>query len=132
VRFDEDLFAGEDVHFAQAIIEQFNVSEVPVVAEPLIDVYQNRHDDSRTNIRAGAGWHSSRRILSLFGRRYSPAARRLYLLRAMVARAKLEKNAFRCVALAPALLRAGGAGQIRYVVNAILVGGGFGRGRWVT
>jgi glycosyltransferase involved in cell wall biosynthesis len=132
VRFDEDLFAGEDGHFAQAILERFNVTEVPVVAEPLIDVYQDRHDDSRTNVRAEAGWRASRRILALFGRRYSRAARRLYLLRAMVARAKLEKDALRCVALAPALLRAGGAGQIRYAVNAILVSGGFGRGRWVT
>jgi hypothetical protein len=126
------MFAGEDGLFAQAILERFNVSEVPVVAEPLIDVYQDRHDDSRTNIRAEGGWRSSRQILARFGRRYSRAARRLYLVRAMIARAKLEKDTLRCMALAPALLRSGGAGQIRYAINAILVSGGFGRGRWVT
>jgi glycosyltransferase involved in cell wall biosynthesis len=132
LRFDEELFAIEDLHFSQSLLAMFNIRRVPVAPEPLVDIYQDRLDINRTNIRAEAGWRASRRILFQFGPRYSYDARRLFLLRALIARAKLEGKPFRCAALSPALLRAGGTNQIRYALNALLVASRLGRGRWVT
>jgi glycosyltransferase involved in cell wall biosynthesis len=131
-RFDEELFAGEDVHFAQGIISAFGVVRVPVAAEPLVDVYQDRQDVQRTNIRAIAGWSAARRTWYHFGSRYSSGARRLFVLRALIARAKLNGESLRCVALATALLRLGGGNQARFALNAVIVSTGLARGRWVT
>jgi glycosyltransferase involved in cell wall biosynthesis len=132
IRFDEQLFAAEDLHFGQNLLARFNIHRVPVVPEALVDIYQDRIDVQRTNIRAEAGWRSSRRILSQFGRRYSRSARRLFILRALVARAKLEGKPISCALLGPKLIRSGGTNQIRYLLNALFVGAGLGRGRWVT
>jgi glycosyltransferase involved in cell wall biosynthesis len=132
VRHDEDLFAGEDAHYAHRLLVRFGLREVPVVGIPLIDVYQDRPGASRTNTRGEALWGASRRVLAQFGPRYSRSARRLYLLRAMVIRAKLAGRPLACAALATKLLRAGGLSQARFAANAFAVAVGLGRGRWVT
>jgi glycosyltransferase involved in cell wall biosynthesis len=131
-RFDEGLDSGEDVLYALGAVARLNVGHVPVAAEPLVDVYQDRIDTDRTNIRGEAGWRAARRALAQFGRRYSRNARRLFLLRALIARAKLQGKALTCAALTPALIRAGGCRQARYAANAVLVGTGLGGNRWVT
>jgi glycosyltransferase involved in cell wall biosynthesis len=130
--FDESLFAAEDLHFGLAAAARLGVREVPVAAEPLVDVYQDRQDSARTNLRAAEGWRASRRTLVAFGREYSRGARRLFLLRAMAARAKLERDPLGCLRLAPSLVREGGAGQLRYLANALAVSSGLVRGRFVT
>ena len=132
VRFDGSLFAGEDHHYGQALLASFGINEVPVVQEPLVEVYQDVPSRERTNLRAEAGWRAARRIWWEFGGRYSPAAQRLYVLRACVARAKLHRQTGRVMRLMVPLLAAGGAGQIRYGCNALLVSAGWARGRWVT
>ena len=132
VRFDESLFAGEDHHYGHALLAAFDLNQVPVVQEPLVEVYQEASADGRTNLRAEAGWRAARRIWWKFGGRYSPAARRLYVLRACIARGKLHGQTLRVARLLRPLWLAGGAGQIRFGCNALLVSAGWGRGRWVT
>lgn len=132
VRFNESLFAGEDHHYGHALLAAFDLNQVPVVQKPLVEVFQDTLSADRTNIRAEAGWHAARRIWWEFGRRYSPAARRLFVLRACVARCKLHGQTRRVARLLVPLLLAGGAGQVRFGCNALLVSAGWGRGRWVT
>jgi len=132
LRFDETLFAGEDAHYAQALLAGLSLTAVPVVREPLVDVYQDAPDRSRTNLRADAGWRAARRTWWQFGRRYSPAARRLFVMRALVTRAKLHGRPMRVARLAPSVLHLGGRAQVRFVLNALAVSSGFIRGRWVT
>ena len=132
VRFDETLSSGEDMHYAHALLAAFDLRSVPVAAEPLVDVYQDAPLLPRTNLRADAGWRATCRVLRQFGGRFSSAARRLFVLRACIARAKLRGEPCRVARLAPALVRAGGAGQLRFALNALLVSAGIGRGRWVT
>lgn len=132
VRFDETLFAGEDMHYAHALLAVFALEAVPVAAEPLVDVYQDALLVPRTNLRGEAGWRAACRVWWQFGGRFSPAARRLFVLRARIARAKFRADTARVAQLTPALLRAGGVGQMRFAVNAFLVSAGIGNGRWIT
>jgi glycosyltransferase involved in cell wall biosynthesis len=131
--FDEELAGGgDDLHFAQGVIAAFGLVRVPVVAECLVDVYQDRRDDRRTNLQSRPGWIAARRTLFQFGSRYSRGARRLFALRALVTRAKLEGQTRRCAILSARLLRLGGAAQIRFALNAVIVSTGIAQGRWVT
>jgi hypothetical protein len=132
IRFDEGLFAGEDMHYVQQLFAVFGLCSVNVVAEPLVDVYQDTPARTRTNLRADAGWRAARRVWWEFGARYSREARRLFVLRARMARAKLRGEPREVARLTPALLRSGGAAQLRFTLNALLVSAGIGRGRWVT
>jgi glycosyltransferase involved in cell wall biosynthesis len=132
VRFDESLSAGEDMHYLQQLLAAFSLSTVTVVPEPLVDIYQDVPTRARTNLRADAGWRAARRVWWEFGGRYSREARRLFIVRALIARAKLHRSPARVVGLVPPLLRAGGVKQLRYALNAVAVASGWMRGRWVT
>jgi glycosyltransferase involved in cell wall biosynthesis len=132
MRFDETLFAGEDMHYLQGLFAHFRLSTAQVVPEPLVDVYQDVVARERTNVRAEAGWRAARRTWWQFGRRYSPAARRLFVVRAMMTRAKLERRSSRVAALFPTLVRTGGMAELRFGLNALAVSTGWRRGRWVT
>jgi hypothetical protein len=132
VRFDEMLSAGEDAHFAQLLLAHWGLQEVPVVPAPLVTMYQDGPARPRTNLQVQASWRASRRLWWQFGSRYSPEARRLFALRALVAREKMLRRPGRCVSLSFRLLRTGGAGQLRFVANAMVLAAGFGRGRLVT
>ncbi len=132
VEFDERLDAGEDYHYAHALSACFNLSGVPVVPEPLVEVYQHAPSGLRTNLQADAGWRAARRIWWQFGARFSPSARRLYVVRARIARAKLHGQTGRVCRLLPALWKVGGAAQWRYAANALVVSLGWGRTWWVT
>lgn len=128
VRFAEDLFAGEDFHYAQAILAHFAPPRVPVVAAPLVDVYQDEPARERTNLRGEAAWRAARRTWWDFGDGYSKAARRLFVRRALLARAKLRGRPRHALPLALGLLRAGGVSQGRFVLNALAVSAGWTRG----
>lgn len=132
VRFAEELGAGEDLHYAHQLLARFDLRAVPVVPEPLVDVYQDEVALPRTNLRADASWRAARRVWWEFGRRYSPSARRVFVLRAHITRAKLHGDPRTVLQLLPALLRAGGLAEWRFAANAVAVGSGWGRGRWVT
>jgi glycosyltransferase involved in cell wall biosynthesis len=132
VRFDESLQAGEDFHYGQCLLARFNLHSVPVVPEPLVDVYQDGAPRARTNLHADAGWRAARRVWRQFGDRYSPAARRLFMVRARVTHAKLRGDTRAVLRRLPALFRAGGPAEWRFAANAVLVSAGWWRGRWVT
>ena len=131
VRFDETLSAGEDVFFGQALLSHWNLDTVPAVPSPLVDVYQDGPVRPRTNLQGEASWRAARRLWWTFGQRYSPEARRLFVLRALIARYKLAGKPKKCLTLAWPLLRAGKS-QARFAANALLVASGWGRGRFVT
>ncbi|MEN9663173.1 MAG: hypothetical protein RL324_2122 [Verrucomicrobiota bacterium] len=130
VCFDEELVAGEDAHYAHALLAACDSTEVVAVPEPLVDVYQDGPPRPRTNLQALAVWRATRRVWWRFGPRFSPAARRLYVQRGRITRAKLEGNVRRVLGLAPALLRTGGWAQGRFLLNAAATG--LFPGRWLS
>ncbi len=132
VRFDETLSAGEDIHYAHRLLADLDLTSVPNVPEPLVDVYQDEPVEGRTNLRGEENWRAARRVWWEFGGRFSAGARRLFVLRAMVARAKLLGHTRGCASLAPAVLRAGGMAQGRFLLNALLVSVAPGRRWFVT
>jgi hypothetical protein len=132
LRFDPSLAAGEDLLYGQSVLAAFDLRRMPCTPASLVDVYQDGPDRGRTNLQASATWQAARRTWSQFGPRYSVAARRLFALRALVTRAKLDRRPARCLSAVPALLRAGGWPQWRFAANAVLVGSGLARGRLVT
>lgn len=132
VRFDESLVAGEDFHYGQALLARFDLRAVPVVPEPLVDVYQDGAPRPRTNLRADAGWRAARRAWWEFGGRYSPAARRLFVARARVTHAKLRGDTRAVLQRLRAVFRAGGPAEWRFAANAVAVSAGWLPGRWVT
>jgi glycosyltransferase involved in cell wall biosynthesis len=132
VRFAADLAAGEDLHYGLAVAAALGLGRVPVATEVLVDVYQDTADAGRTNLRAEAGWRAARRTWREHGPRFSAAARRRFALRARITRAKLLGRPGAVAALAWPLVRAAGAGEARFALNAWLVAAGWGRGRWVT
>lgn len=132
VRFDEGLSAGEDACYAHALLAAGGSTAVAAVRAPLVDVYQDGPARPRTNLQALAGWQATRRVWWQFGPRFSPAARRLFVLRGRITRAKLEGDARGVLGLAPTLLRAGGWAQGRFLLNATAVGLGIFPGRWLS
>jgi glycosyltransferase involved in cell wall biosynthesis len=132
VRFDETFDAGEDQHFAHALLAAFDLRSVPVVPLPLVDVFQGIDAGPRTNLNGEAAWRAARRIWWQFGGRFSPEGRRTFVLQSRVARYKLRGDWRGILRLAPVLLRCGGAREIRFLGNALVVGLQLGRGRWVT
>jgi hypothetical protein len=132
LRFDETLFAGEDAHFAQCLLQRSKQTAVPIVTEPLVDIYQDGPLRPRTNLLAEANWRAARRCWWQFGRAYSPRARRLFVLRSLAAREKMGGRPGRCLVVGWALLKQGGWNQARFAANAALVAAGWGRGRFVT
>jgi hypothetical protein len=132
LRFDETLFAGEDAHFAQKFLQRGNRPAVPIVPEPLVDLYQDGPPRPRTNLRADANWRAARRTWWQFGWAYSRPARRLFVLRSLAEREKISGRPGRCLLVAISLLERGGWSQARFAANAVLVARGWGRGRFVT
>lgn len=132
LRFDEDLSSGEDAHFAHQLLVHWGLKDISIVPEPLVVVHQKTPLQQRTNLLQEEGWRAARRLLTQFGARYSPRQRRVFLLRSLVTREKLRHNRVRCISYGAALLSVGGASQVRFVANALLVGIGLGRGRFVT
>ena len=132
LKFDESLSAGEDAYFAHSLLARWEVSHVPVVPEPLVIMHQEGPQRPRTNLRGEDSWRASRRLWWQCGRRYSKAARRLFVLRSLVAREKTRRHPLACLGLACRLLRTGGPPQLRFALNAFVLSCGLGRGRLVS
>jgi hypothetical protein len=129
-RFDESLPAGEDAEFAHRLLQAAGVASVPVVAEPLVDIYPQpgpRVNSNPASLRAAAA-----RILALRPDFYSRAARRRYVLQALLAQAKLTHQPGASTALAGRLLCESRGADWRACVNAVLVSAGIFRDRWVS
>jgi glycosyltransferase involved in cell wall biosynthesis len=118
--FDEDLAAGEDIEFAQAYVRRHGLTRVPCVPAPLVIVHPQ--PGVRVNTRGPAHWRAARRVVRRHGAHYSPAARRRFLLRALLQRHKSPGGSWRrLLSAGGALLREGGAGEFRRVANACLL-----------
>lgn len=116
--FDEALAAGEDRAFALGYVRSHGLRRVPNVPAPLVVV---RLQPDRVNLDREAHWQAARRILRDDRASFSHQARRLFLWRARLARAKFAEESLRNFLRAAAgLLRAGGWRETRTVVNATL------------
>jgi glycosyltransferase involved in cell wall biosynthesis len=130
LRFDETLDAAEDVEFAHRLLIALDVASVPVAAEPLVDVYPQ--PDLRVNTAARPQWRAAARILALRRQSLSRTARRRYVLRTLLAQAKLACQPGRCAALGARLWRESGGADWRICANALAVSLGWFPGRWVS
>lgn len=130
--FEPSLSAGEDAFFAQSALALWNLSRVPVLTSPLVVMHQDGPERPRTNLRGDDNWRAARRLWWQFGGRYSKAARRLFVLRALIAREKARRHPGACLRFCLRLLRAGGPAQGRFALNALVLSCGFGHGRLVS
>jgi glycosyltransferase involved in cell wall biosynthesis len=129
-RFDESLSAGEDAEFAHRLLARGGAAEVAVVPRPLVDIHPQigpRVNGNPAPLRLVAA-----RILALRPGFYSRPARRRYVLRTLLAAAKLRGEPARCGRLSLALLRETGGRDWRVAANALAVSLRIAPGRWVS
>jgi hypothetical protein len=129
-RFDESLRSGEDAEFAHRLLVATGTDGVPVVAEPLVDIYPQ--PGPRVNTEAGPQWRAAARILAIRRTRFSRAARRRYVLQAMIAQAKLARHPLVCAGLGWHLIRESGGTDWRVAANSLAVSLDLLPGRWVS
>lgn len=120
VWWDESLRTVDDACYFQATLAKFGLTSVPNVPRALA-VY-HVHAGERAN-RGFAGFYRGQRcLLTRHAWSYSADARRVLLLRTLVAFAKFEDGRWNAFARhAVALIRAGGVGEWRYAANALAV-----------
>ncbi len=129
-RFDDALGSGEDAEFAHRLLAAAEQAAVPNVAEPLVDIYPQPGPRVNTNpapVRAAAA-----RILRLRPRFYSSAARRRFVLHALLAVAKLTRRPGRCAQLSARLMRESRGADWRLCANAMAVSLNLFSDRWVS
>ena len=118
VRFDPALLAGEDKEYALRLCKAFKVHEVPNVPQPLCRVHVGA--EARVNSVSSAVWVAQRTILMRQGREFTSAARRLFCLRARLARLKLTGGPARAWwRIGRALVAVGGNAEFRAILNAL-------------
>ncbi len=130
VRFDESLSPGEDAEFGHRLVALADASTVPVVPEPLVDIYPQ--PGPRVNSWVPPLRPSAARILALRSGYFSRTARRRYVLQTLLTIAKLRAQPARCMGLGWQLLRESGGADWRPCANALVVSVGYRRGRWVS
>ncbi len=117
VRWDEDLRTTDDACFFQRLLIAHDLQVVPNVPEPLV-VYQV-HSGERANSDWLSQYRGQRRLLAIVRRAYGREVRQRVLLRMLVANEKLRPGRWgRFAALGLGLLRRGGWGELRPLVNA--------------
>lgn len=115
--FDPTFEAAEDQELFLRLVKIWNLSEVPNVPEPLVDVYPQTMG-SRVNDLSPALWQAQRRICLRYARSQGCGVRRRWVARTALLR---ERN--RCGDLAGLgrasirLLAVGGAGEGRLILN---------------
>lgn len=116
-RWDESLGTADDACFFQAILARHRLTSVPNVPRPLA-IY-HAHGGERANRGRERLYRGLRRLIVRWSRSYSAPARRILLLRALVAFCKFERGGWARFALRGwQLLRVGGRGEWRVVANA--------------
>ena len=129
-RFDETLSPGEDAEFAHRLLAAADARHVPVVAEPLVDIFPQAGPRVNANpapVRAAAA-----RILARRRGFFSREARRRFVLRTLLVPAKLGRRPLRCAALSLRLLRESSGADWRVCANACAVSVNFLSDRWVS
>jgi hypothetical protein len=115
--WEEDLGTVDDACFFQAFIVRHRMTVVPNVPEALVEYHA--HGGSRVNLRWLGFYRGQRRLLIRYAQRYSARARRIALLRALVAFTKFHPGQWdRWARRGAALVRCGGAREWRVVANA--------------
>ena len=117
VRFDETLDAVEDQDFFLALVANGELTAVPNVAAPLVDVYP-QPTGPRANAVSRQRWRSQRCVCLRYGRRYDRQTRRRWVARIALLRAAVDPGW--PVGLARAsrrLLAVGGREELRLVLN---------------
>lgn len=128
--FDEELGSCEDVEFGHRTLARAGADRVPVVPEPLVDVYPQ--PGPRVNADHRALVRMTARVLALRRVFYSRGARRRFVLRSLLAEAKLKQLPGRCVPLGCRLLRESRGADWRDSANALAVSLGWWPDRWMS
>lgn len=117
VRWDEELGTVDDACLFQALVRHHGLTSVPNVPRPLVTYFA--HGGVRANRGRERFYRGQRRLLVRWSRGYSRAARRLLLLRSLVALTKYRAGGWRqWAARGCRLLREGGLAEWRRVANA--------------
>lgn len=115
--WDESLGTVDDACMFQSLIAQHRLTAVPNVPQPLV-IY-HAHDGERANRAYERLYRGERRLIVRWSRDYSKRARRVRLLRALVAFCKFDGCHWgRLVSRGWQLLRIGGGREWRVVANA--------------
>lgn len=118
VRWDEELGTVDDACLFQALIRHYDLTLVPNVPKPLV-IY-TAHGGDRANRGFERFYRGQRRLLVRWSRGYSQTARRVLLLRSLVAFAKYAPgNWAQFFVTCIRLLRAGGWREWRIAANAL-------------
>lgn len=129
-RFDASLDAGEDAEFAHRLLSRWRCVELPVVAEPLVDIHPQ--PGPRVNTNGQPVRRAAARILALRGGSFSREARRRFVLQTLLAAAKLNRRPAACARLSWRLLQESRGADWRACANALAMSVGVARGRWVS
>ena len=115
--WDESLGTVDDACLFQALITEHRVTSVPNVPQPLV-IY-HAHGGERANRGFERLYRGQRRLIVRWSRGYTTRARRVLLLRALVAFCKFETGRWgRLASRGRALVHVGGWGEWRVVANA--------------
>ena len=118
VAWNERLGTVDDACLFQAIVEYYDLQTVPNVAEALV-VY-HAHAGARANRELLRFYRGQRHLLVRWTRRYSPRARRVLLLRSLIAFSKYRSGRwFELCRCSCALMRLAGWREWRVGVNAL-------------
>ena len=128
--FDGSLGAGEDAEFAHRVMARAGATEVLNVPEPLVDIFPQ--PGPRVNVNFAPLRSAAARILALRPGFYSRRARRRYVLRTLLAVAKLRGQPARCTLLVGRLLLESRGADWRVGANALAVTLGLFPTRWVS
>lgn len=117
-RFPEHLLAGEDNYFYFALLRTWQPTVVPVIAEPLVEVYPQPVADPMLKARRlVAGW---RAILRAFRRDLPAPVRRHFVLHTAISRYKYRPLDLALLGYLRAYLAHAGLPGARHAANVLL------------
>lgn len=118
VRWDEELGTVDDACLFQALVAHHGLKAVPNVPRALVTYVA--HGGDRANRGFERFYRGQRRLIVRWSRGYSETARRILLLRSLVAFTKYRRGGWgRLAASGWRLLRTGGPGEWRTLANAV-------------
>jgi len=119
--FDPAFDAAEDQELFLRLVETWNLTEVPNVPEPLVEVYPQA-SGSRVNTLSPALWQAQRRICLRHAPRYGPDVRRRWVARTALLRLRNHSGGLARLGRASCrLLAVGGTGECRLILNTWLL-----------
>ncbi|HWA85582.1 MAG TPA: glycosyltransferase family 2 protein [Opitutus sp.] len=128
--FDARYASAEDLDYALRFLAHHRLRAVPNVPDPLVQVHLQQA--GRTNTQHEENWRTCRHVLKEQRPRFSREAGRRFLLRAILQRHKGPDGSWaKLLGAGGALVREGGAGEIRRVANACLLRTGW-FDRWLV